>query len=1070
MTPEQAHPEDREKELDEVIASYLETRESGSLPDQRQWLARYPHLAAELAAFFADEERFDGLMSPLKVHPGTPRPGLTPRNGVRVLAPNGEVETPVPGRRFGDYELLEEIARGGMGVVFKARQLSLGRIVAVKMIRDAEWAAPEDVHRFRLEAEAVANLDHPNIVPIYEISAQGGQHYFSMKWVEGGTLAQALSDGRWPVGSAGQQVAADLLAQVARAVHYAHQCGILHRDLKPANILLSVASCPLPVVSEDRSSLSSLTTDNWQRTTAPMITDFGLAKRVSADDRLTQSGMAVGTPSYMAPEQAAPPRPVPGGRNPGLTVAADVYSLGAILYELLTGRPPFKGETLLDTLRQVLEQEPVPPRVLDPGIDRDLETICLKCLDKDPARRYPSAAALAEELDRFLAGEPIQARPVGSLGRLSRWCRRNPALALTTAAAGIALAAVTAVSLLLAFTEARHAEDQVQDARKLLREKEQTQAALAIANRKHAEAEQALRELERQRQEAERQRQLEERSFRQAHQAVNDFYTRLSDDLRPNQRDLQPLRKKLLENALGYYQRFLEQRAHDPTLKRELANAQSSVARITSETGPKADAVTAYQKALALYQELLTARPDDETLRYQIAATHYNLGVNLAALGQPKGALAAYDQARAGYELVLQSRPGNPQVRAGLADIHSGLGTLHRAAGRLKEAEDAFRQAAEERQRLADLDPQDRSRQGMLALCYNNLGVIQAERGNLDGALASYEKARNIRARLARDQPLNPYTQIALAASYRDIGLLHRRKNNPEPALEFLEKARAIRERAVQDNPSVIQFQTDLASSHQDVGLCLAGEKRYDEALACYEQSRAVLEKVVRIDPTAPYLRSDLAQAHFLIANEHAGARRREQAARAFEQARALQEKLVSDHPDNPEYRSRLGKTLNNFGLLRLNQQRLDDARPFARRAIEEQRQALARVPQSGAYRGTLTSHHRLLLEIELAAGRPAEAVATTLERRQLWPRDGNELYRVAVDLARALALVGKDRESLSPEQQAQRARYGDQVVETLRQAIAAGFGDLQRLREDAYLEPVRSRGDFQKLLADAGK
>jgi WD40 repeat protein len=298
----------------------------------------------------------------------------------------------IPLRSFGDYELLEEIARGGMGVVYKARQKSLGRIVAVKMLLFGDQSGNELAQRFRAEAAAAASLQHANIVAIHEVSAHEGQPYFAMDFIEGQSLARLAAGQPLPATCAARYVKI-----VAEAIHYAHERGILHRDLKPSNVLI----------------------DPFDQ---PRVTDFGLAKRLHHDSELTLSGQVLGSPNYMPPEQASAKRGLVGRRS-------DVYSLGAILYHLLTGRPPFVGETLTDTLQEVVNTEPVSPRLLNPSVPRDLETLCLKCLEKEPARRYQTAQALAEDLDHFLRDESIQARPVGHAEKLWRWCRRKPALA-----------------------------------------------------------------------------------------------------------------------------------------------------------------------------------------------------------------------------------------------------------------------------------------------------------------------------------------------------------------------------------------------------------------------------------------------------------------------------------------------------------------------------------------------------------------------------------------------------------------------------------------------------------------
>jgi serine/threonine protein kinase/WD40 repeat protein len=309
------------------------------------------------------------------------------------------IEEELP-RRFGDYELLELIARGGMGVVYRARQVSLDRVVAVKMLLLGPLATPEFVKRFRAEATAAASLSHTNIVAIHEVGVHQGQQYFAMDYVEGQTLAQLV--GRGPLTALR---AASYLKTIAEAIHYAHERGLLHRDLKPSNVLIN-------------------TNDQ------PRVTDFGLAKRLEGNSELTVTGQVLGSPNYMPPEQAT-------ARRGKLSRQSDVYSLGAMLYHLLAGRPPFVGEVLTDTLDQVLNANPVSPRLLHPNLPRDLETLCLKCLEKDPAKRYPTAQAVADELGRFLRSEPIQARPVSVPEKCWRWCRRKPAWAASLSVIGI---------------------------------------------------------------------------------------------------------------------------------------------------------------------------------------------------------------------------------------------------------------------------------------------------------------------------------------------------------------------------------------------------------------------------------------------------------------------------------------------------------------------------------------------------------------------------------------------------------------------------------------------------------
>jgi WD40 repeat protein/serine/threonine protein kinase len=381
-----------------VLVEVYHRRRSGEVPETDDYRPRFPELDVHWLAEVVGGARSDS----------------------RPTAAGAETFQSHVCRRCGDYELLEELACGGMGTVYQARQLSLNRLVAVKMIRTGAGASSAEVQRFLAEAEAVASLDHPHIVPIYEVGQWRGADgtasvpFFSMKLILGGSLAGQI--GRFRGDPRG---AARLMALVARAVDHAHQHGILHRDLKPANILLDAQG-------------------------QPYVTDFGLAKRVEQDSRLTHSGAIVGTPSYMAPEQAA-------SQSRRLTTATDVYGLGTVLYELLTGSPPFKAQTPLETLLLVQREEPTPPRRFVMQVPHDLETICLKCLQKDPRNRYANAAALADDLNRFLAGQPVRVRPVPAWERGWKWIKRHPARAALAAVSALATLALVGLAVGLSY-------------------------------------------------------------------------------------------------------------------------------------------------------------------------------------------------------------------------------------------------------------------------------------------------------------------------------------------------------------------------------------------------------------------------------------------------------------------------------------------------------------------------------------------------------------------------------------------------------------------------------------------
>jgi serine/threonine-protein kinase len=398
--------------VDHLIAEFLIAEEAGVDVSPEKFIAAHPSFAGPLREFFETRQDFAKLAGPgAGVNPlSAPRGEAFPSRGVipgsgsselkrtpthdpmaETMAGSGKtvaIVTPNERKQFGDYELIEELGRGGMGVVYRAHQQGLDRVVALKMLREGRLASPADRERFHREAQILSRMDHPGIVPILDVGMLDGRDFFTMKWIDGGSLAVHVERLRSDL-----QAAAAIVADAADAVHYAHLRGILHRDLKPANILIDAQG-------------------------HAHVTDFGLSQFIADESNLTNPGDIVGTPKYMSPEQA--------GGSTVLTTAADIYSLGAILYELITGRSPHVGATVRETLNSVVNDVPAAPRSVVPGLDPDLETICLRCLEKEERRRYLSAQEFADDLRRWIRGEPISARPVSRLERGMRWCGRHP--------------------------------------------------------------------------------------------------------------------------------------------------------------------------------------------------------------------------------------------------------------------------------------------------------------------------------------------------------------------------------------------------------------------------------------------------------------------------------------------------------------------------------------------------------------------------------------------------------------------------------------------------------------------
>ncbi len=663
--------------------------------------------------------------------PSTPSRKSGPKTPVHV----GEVP------QFEDFEILEIIGRGGNGVVYKARQKSLPRLVAIKMILAGEEASTTQLSRFKAEASAVARLEHPNIVNIYAVGELDGAPYLVLEYVPGGSLAariqgQALSP----------RVAASLVKQVAEAMQHAHERGIIHRDLKPGNILLQIAPPPVDTEADTLTSTADTLPQVDELTQAiPKVTDFGLAKSVDAT-RQTATGTVMGTVHYMAPEQAE-------GRSAECTPATDVYGLGAILYELLTGKPPFSGVLTREILARICLIDPDPI----PTAPRDLETICLKCLQKDPANRYPSARELANDLQRFLHGESVHARPPSSIERLGRFLKRRRWQVATAT-----LATLTVLILLGSFLVRAHL-----DSRARAREQAVHQTAVD-----HLEAAR------------ERLTRMSVASSRDAEQLLTEIRT-----------DYQTIRLPTVNDA---------------TAERG-ASACVAVARELARKGLKWEALEACQVATDIYSGLLRKSPD------RLANLQAQAQVRLLA-GEILANFRDYERADQEYHLALRelsdlaaAQPDDRAVQLQLAEAHHLLGTLQVNRQERIKAITSYRTSLELRKRLAELDRTNRAYQRDLARSYGYLGDVYLELGRFAEAQTVYQQAEAIRARLAAQARDDLEARWQLARSYGNTGNLMTWQGKRKEALAGYQRSRALHEELVRAAPGVADYTGDLS-------------------------------------------------------------------------------------------------------------------------------------------------------------------------------------------------------------------------------------------------------------------
>ncbi len=708
--------------LGDLVQMWEERRKHGETVDLEELCRTCPELLPLLKQEIAALTSFEALL----------------RTGPWNEAP--PEEGPLPAVE--GYEILSVLGRGGMGIVYRARQTGLKRLVALKMILGAH-ASGTDLERFRTEAEAVARLQHPNIVQIHEVGEYDGRPFFSLEFCPGGSLNLRLRATPQP-----PREAARLVEVLARALHAAHQAGIIHRDLKPANVLL--------------------TADGTLK-----VSDFGLAKKLDDENGQTRSGSILGTPSYMAPEQAE-------GKTRAVRPTADIYALGAILYEALTGRPPFHGATFWETIEQVRSQEPVPPSRLQPKTPRDLETICLKCLQKDPGKRYATAEALAEDLRHFQMGEPIRARPISVVERTWRRCRRNPVVA---SLAAILVMVVTGglVALTCLWLDAERQRGlAVANAATANAERDRANTNLTEAIHQRTRAETNLHE-------ADRQRKLYEESFRRARAAV-DAFIRTSERELFNKPGLEGARRKMFEIAVKYHQEFVKQRGNDPTLQRELAHFYEHTGHLL---GPieRQESLALHEKALRIREQLSLANPQDIDLQADCASSYHNIGNQKDNLGSPEESLKYYEKSVGILDGLVRNHPTHAKFQMNLAKTYLNIGGVHQKNKRVAEAALYYAKSITLQEQLVRRDPDNVEFKLGLAKGFNNLGILQGETGKFADAHLSFAKAEKLYDERARAHPDNYVFHNGRAMAFRGMGMALAKQGRREEAIVAFQQA-----------------------------------------------------------------------------------------------------------------------------------------------------------------------------------------------------------------------------------------------------------------------------------------
>lgn len=977
------------------------------------------------------------------------------------------------GSLLGDYEIIGgvPIGQGGMGEVWKARHRTARNVVALKVIK-AKWllkkSAAEREHaieRFRIEVQASAALEHDHIVRLYHVGESNGLLYYTMQFIDGQSLddrikahqstlivndAQASTDpnrvqpqadpkprhgtAMTPINSTvPNRLAAECLEQASRALHFAHNRGLLHRDIKPANMLLEKA------------------------TNRIYVADFGLAKLVDSrpeshvafersndGPQLTYGG--VGTPGYMAPEQESDARDA--------TVQSDVYSLGATLCALLTGQPPQLAAESTDDLNQVFKAE---PQKL--SISRDLQSICLTCLRPDPRLRYVSAEALADDLRRFLKGEPVSVRPVSTIRRSWLWCKRKPLIASLSMVLLLSVLTGLVVSTTLwlqAEEQFRNVEQSFQLATRVMdlmnsAIDERLSGNLEGAATLYGQCEATL------------ERHLKDHPDDMHATQVRARLLRNHGNLLDNMGN-QEQAVKLLQEAVKHITKVTAANSSDSQSQSELAETLSIHAVVLRKLNRFDEALKTYQSALRIYVELVRANPESALIRNGLARVQNNLGLLHDMMGQHADAIGCLKDAVETRKQLVASEPDNRYWASDLANSNLSLGRHLDESGDFVQAAERYLDALGLLQDAARRFGHDAELQSRLAKVQQSIGVMHIKSGNHQEALKALQASFANYQQLHEQTPASVDFRLELAATLGNMGIA---LQQTKEAADAFRQAIIVQKELVQLVPTRVAFREDLAAGYENLAIILRSLGSLDEADEYFRRSADEIQMVDKLRPNDPRIRNRLGRAVVNIATLQLDRKQPEQARLLFDKAVEIHRALVKNHAGQVAYESDLADVLDGLAQSLVALKQFSEASVAMQDAIKHQQVAFNTAPQVVVYRRRLSQHYQILASAERELGHTDEAVAAALERRKLWPANSNELYKVACELALCIPIVKSDSKYSLNEDKANRCKeLADLAIEVLQQAIATGFDDFDHAKQDTDLDSLRSQPAFERLLS----